>query len=570
MSVRTVRRWDVALLLALLLGPSPEGPRVCAAQSHFPTNEDLEVMLRYLVEDGETPGIVLGVLDADGSARVVSYGSGGPDTRPLGPRAVFEIGSITKTFTGTLLADMAARGEVALEDPLSMYLPPEVRVPSYDGREITLLDLATHTSGLPRLPDNHTPSDPQDPYADYSVEAMYEFLSNHELRRAPGAEFEYSNLGFGILGHALGRAAGTSFRTLLRQRLLEPLGMGMTDFGLEGELAEWMVRGHAGGEIVPYWFGTEAIDGAGGPRSNAEDMLRFLDANVGVAATPLERAMRTAQEPRIPMGEAGRMVGLAWQSFTLNGRPIVMHGGGTGGFSTQIAFDPEKGLGVVVLANSNGFSDNLGTDLIVHEPPPEDAEVAVDRDVLAPYAGHYAMASGLPMYVRIEEDGHLTVQAPMAPRVRLYPRSDRSFFTKREEWEVTFQTDEAGEVVALVLDWNGRETRFARAGDEVPLPSVVAGNAIPPVSLEEIRLYAGTYLMVIGDREHELRISGQDGRLMAEPQGQGVTPLIPEGEHGFVFAVNPGVRLVFTLDGGRAERVTVHQGGSSWSGERIR
>jgi CubicO group peptidase (beta-lactamase class C family) len=566
MNLRTLRRRSIALLLAFAV----VAPSASSAQAHFPRDEDLVLMLRYLVEDGETPGIVLGVLEADGSTRVVSYGSAGPGTRPLGPRSVFEIGSITKTFTGTILAHMVARGEVALADPVYIYLPGDVKVPSYDGREITLLDLATHTSGLPPLPDNHRPVDMQDPYADYPVETMYAFLSGHELRRAPGAEFEYSNLGFGILGHALARAAGTSFKELLRQRVLEPLGMDMTGYGLEGELADWMTRGHAGGETVPYWFTTEAIDGAGGPRSDAEDMLRYLQANLGPAGTPLERAMRTAQEPRRPMGQGDRMVGLAWQSFTLNGRPIVMHGGSTGGFSTQIAFDPEKRVGVVVLTNDTRFGDNLGTDLIVHEPPPENVAVVVEPDALASYAGHYALASGVPMYVRIEDDGFLTIQAPMSPRIRLYAESDTSFFAKREEWRVTFSVDEAGVVVGLVLDWNGREQRYARVGSQIPPSPVVAGNAFSPVSTEEVARYAGTYLLEIGGRKHELRIFGGDDGLMAEPQGQGVTPLVSEGEHAFVFVVNPGIRLVFSLENGRADSVTLHQGGGTWSGARIR
>ena len=127
-----------------------------------------------------------------------------PGARPLGPRSVFEIGSINKTFTGTLLADMVNKNEVALADPISKYLPAGVTAPSRNGRSITLLDLATHRSGLPRLPDNHTPADRANPYADYTIEKLYAFLSKHELRRDPGAEGEYSNLGSGTAGPPAG------------------------------------------------------------------------------------------------------------------------------------------------------------------------------------------------------------------------------------------------------------------------------------------------------------------------------------------------------------------------------
>jgi CubicO group peptidase (beta-lactamase class C family) len=289
-------RFALALTLCLALVLLPP---VAAQTRYFPDNEDVTVMLRYLVEDGETPGILLGFVEADGSTRVVSYGSAGTGAKPLGPRSVFEIGSINKTFTGTLLAHMAAKSEVALTDPISKYLPKGVTAPTRSGKEITLLDLATHSSGLPRLPDNLKPADMTNPYADYTVEKLYAFLSSHQLRRDPGAESEYSNLGVGLLGHLLARAAGTSYENLVRQRILTPLGMTMTGYPLEGNIAEWMTKGHnPQGKVVPYWFATEAIQGAGGLRSNLEDMLKYLKANMTPPNSDLGRALRAAHEQR--------------------------------------------------------------------------------------------------------------------------------------------------------------------------------------------------------------------------------------------------------------------------------
>lgn len=187
-----LHNFALALSLAVL------APATLDAQ-HFASNEDFEVMLHYLVEDGQASGIVLGILEADGSTRIISAGNATPDM-------LFEIGSITKTFTGALLADMAAKGEVALDDPVGKYLPDGVTMPTGGSREITLLDLATHRSGLPRLPDNFTPPDMSDPYAAFTVEKLYDFLNNHELRRDHGADAEYSNVGMGLLGHALARA----------------------------------------------------------------------------------------------------------------------------------------------------------------------------------------------------------------------------------------------------------------------------------------------------------------------------------------------------------------------------
>src|SRR6185503_2590223 len=127
---------------------------------------------------------------------------------------IYEIGSVTKAFTGTLLADMANRGELTLDAPLQDLLPKDVRLHLYKNKPIRLVDVASQTSGLPRMPDNFVPKDPGNPYADYSPDRMFEFVGRHELRRAPG-EYEYSNLGMGLLGHVLATKAGKSYEGLL-------------------------------------------------------------------------------------------------------------------------------------------------------------------------------------------------------------------------------------------------------------------------------------------------------------------------------------------------------------------
>ena len=124
----------------------------------------------------------------------MSYGQSGTG-RPLDGNTVFEIGSISKVFTALVLADMVRKGELALEDPVAKYLPDTVKVPARNGRQITLLDLATQSSGLPRMPTNFTPKDPANPYADYTIRQLYDFLSGYQLPRDPGERYEYSNLG---------------------------------------------------------------------------------------------------------------------------------------------------------------------------------------------------------------------------------------------------------------------------------------------------------------------------------------------------------------------------------------
>ncbi len=358
------RRIHVTAPLWALLFMIPGG----LTGQHFPSDAGLTELIRTRVEEGRAVGIVLGVMEADGSTRVVSYGDPGPDARPLGERTVFEIGSITKAFTGILLADMVARGEVSFSDPVAKRLPEEVTMPSRGGTQITLLDLATQHSGLPRMPDNFSPADQSNPYADYSVEQMYDFLSGHDLRRDVGSQYEYSNLGMGLLGHVLARAAGASYEEAVRERILDPLGMSMTGVTLTPDQREWMADGHdERGRVVPLWD-VPTLAGAGALRSNMKDMLTFLDANVGVSASGLERSMRVSHEVREDISpEMG--IGLAWHVRRVGDASIVWHNGGTAGFRTFIGFDPVAGVGAVVLTNSGHGADDIGFHVINPEVP---------------------------------------------------------------------------------------------------------------------------------------------------------------------------------------------------------
>jgi CubicO group peptidase (beta-lactamase class C family) len=172
-------------------------------------SDDVEALVRQKFERGGCIGLIVGVMD-EWRSRLYGYGStslvsrGTPDVDTL-----FEIGSVGKVFTVLLLADMVQRGEAELEEPVRRLLPALVSVPRFANSDITLLQLATHTSGLPRMPDNFRPRDPANPYADYTIEQMYDFLSSYRLLRMPGAEYEYSNLGAGLLGHALELLAAT-------------------------------------------------------------------------------------------------------------------------------------------------------------------------------------------------------------------------------------------------------------------------------------------------------------------------------------------------------------------------
>ncbi len=477
MKTAAIGGWGLVVAGALALLPG-----VVRAQ-HFPPDDDLETMLRYLVEDGETPGIVLGVLELDGSTSVVGYGTAGQGGSAVAPDTRFELGALTMTFTGTMLGEMVSRGEVALDDPVSRYLPAGVAVPSFAGAEITLGDLATHRSGLPAGPAA----------ADLTREELYDLLSDHELERAPGRVYRFSTIGYALLGHALSLAAGRDYAELLRGRVLEPLGMEGTGYEFGGGTADGMARGHHDGEVVAYSEATEAMYGATGLRSSAADMLRFLKANARPASTVLEPAVRMAQEIRVERGSPDEDVGygFSWRTYTIARQPpLLTHAGGTAGFSARMALDPAAGIGTILLANTRGFDDWIGRDLLFPDPRDSMATVPVDRAVLERYTGTYEAGVGTyraspgqgHYFVRLEDEGYLTYQPRGKVRTRLYASSDSTFFMLRGPYGVTFHR--AGEDVKMTIRVDEREREFAgrtwtawKVDEDTPAPRVAADNA---------------------------------------------------------------------------------------------
>jgi serine-type D-Ala-D-Ala carboxypeptidase/endopeptidase len=335
-----------------------------------PGDSEIQQILAERI-DGERRGvgIVVGVVTPEGR-RVISHGGfARTDLRRLDGDTVFEIGSVGKVFTALLLADMVQRGEMALNDPIAKYLPPDVKVPQFGGRSITLLDLATHTSGLPRMPSNFAPLDPTNPYADYSVAQLYSFLSRHELTREIGAKYAYSNLGYGLLGNVLARRAGLDYEALVKSRVAVPLGLNSTAMVLPSSLAAKLAVGH--NEMlqpVPNWDDT-TLAGAGSLRSSVNDLLTFLAAHLGTADTPLGSAMAAMLAVRRPTGTPDLDIALGWHLSRQDGRELVWHNGGTGGYSSFIGFCPQARIGIVVLANSEIGVDDIALHLLDRHRP---------------------------------------------------------------------------------------------------------------------------------------------------------------------------------------------------------
>jgi D-alanyl-D-alanine-carboxypeptidase/D-alanyl-D-alanine-endopeptidase len=419
----------------------------------------ISAILQDRVATKRAVGLVLGVLD-HGQKKLFVAGAAGSPGVALDGNTVFEIGSITKVFTASLLADMAARGEVKLDDPVAKYLPSAVRMPSRNGRQITLLDLATQSSGLPRMPSNFKPRDETNPYSDYTVEEMYAFLSGYELPRDIGAQYEYSNLGVGLLGHVLGLRAGTSYEALLTERILKPLEMNDTRITLDESGKARLARGHTATGAPTASWDLQTLAGAGALRSTVNDMLKFVAANLDTVSKPLGPVLATTQLARRDL-DAQMKIGLNWHILTAFQRPLVWHNGGTGGYRSFIGVDPARQRGVVVLSNQSVAPDDIGFHILdVRSPltpaPKLRTEIAVDPALLETYVGVYQLAPTFTLTIT-REGGSLFGQGTGQPKLQLFAEAPTEFFLKEVDAQITFEKDSTGKITRLVLHQGGRD-----------------------------------------------------------------------------------------------------------------
>jgi CubicO group peptidase (beta-lactamase class C family) len=447
---------------------------VCgSAIAQVPSDAEIRKILAERVgAENLGSGIVVGVIDANGR-RIVAYGSlAKNDNRRLSGDTVFEIGSMTKVFTSLLLMDMARRGELAVSDPVSKFLPESVKVPERSGRKITLADLSTQSSGLPRLPTNLAPKDQANPYADYSVQQLYDFLSGYQLTRDIGAQYEYSNLGVGLLGHALSLRAGMSYEELVRKRICDPLGMANTRVTLTTEMKARLAVGHSGSLTPVANWDLPTLAGAGALRSTANDMLVFLAANLGYVKTPLAQAMADEVSIRRPVG--GDMeIAYGWHVQNKDGSSIIWHNGGTGGYRTYMGFDPKARAGVVVLSNIStpAGPDDIGRHLLNAsyplmkvDAPVEHKEITLDAKVFDRYVGTYQMDRYALMNMSREGERYYT-QLTGQPKFEVFPESERKFFLKVVDAQLTFDLDPQGAATRVTLRQNENEVVAKRLNE---------------------------------------------------------------------------------------------------------
>lgn len=456
MQSMTFPRFRIYLTAALTL-------TLCNITSAADISAELEANIAERIESKVFPGLIIGITDVNGH-RYYGFGETTLGEGKLPDKdTIYEIGSITKTFTATLLADMVQNGELDLGDTAQSRLPASVTLPQRAGQEITLETLSTHRSALPRMPENFAPANQLNPYIDYSVENMYEFLSAYELPRDIGETGEYSNLAVGLLGHILSLRVNSSYEELLTARILTPLAMNNTAITFSETMQQHLAPPYtaANGFLfqVQNWD-LDALAGAGAIRSNAEDMLTYIDAQIGLVDSPLAAAMALTHEAREEFGN-GDEIGLGWIISPLGGGKIHWHNGGTGGYRTMAGFSLTAQRGVLVMTNSTNGTDDIGRYLMdaslpLMSAPKTRIAISLAEEELVRFTGRYRLSPDVVAEMT-SEAGHLYTQLTGQPRFELFPESATEFFLKVVDAQIVFELDESGAPQDAMLFQGGQE-----------------------------------------------------------------------------------------------------------------
>lgn len=467
------------LAAAIVLAGVLAGTGSAAGQSlpTLPTDDRIrDILIQRVDVERRNAGIVVGIVSPGGRRIIVRGSTGRPDGAELSGDTVFEIGSVTKVFTSLLLADMVQRGEVRLEDSVSSHLP--VKVGSGSTRTIMLVDLATHTAGFPLWPSGIPATrEGVSSLATYSVERLYEYLASYDIPADVGAKWAYSNVDAGVLGLALAQRAGMTYGALVESRITGPLRMkstglpavqGQVEARRDVDLMSRMAVGHdAASKPAPRW-NVPALAGAGSLVSNVDDMLTFLgsfgEPSISSAALPTMLATRRTG-PGIPQA-------LGWWVVATgpSDQGILVHDGGTLGFSSSVAYDRETRTGVVVLSNSVSAVGDIARHILRPVIPlaapagvaPQKKEIQVDPARFDRYAGRYVPGPGAVFTITREGDA-LMIQLPGIPKLRLRAESERDFFVaENTRVTVSFEIGSDGRVTGLVLKSPAGDARAAR------------------------------------------------------------------------------------------------------------
>jgi CubicO group peptidase (beta-lactamase class C family) len=544
--------------------------------------EDVTKSIQSRIEYGISPSIVVGIIDKNGP-KYYAFGTKTLGGKPVNENTIYEIGSISKTFTGILLAQMVINGQMKTDDAAQKYLPAAVKLPKWENTEITLGNLSDHTSSLPRLPTNMVPADPANPYADYTVDQLYAFLNGYTLTRPIGSVYEYSNLAQGLLGNILALKTGKSYEQLMIANIAAPLGMKVTKITFDEAMKQNLAMGYSQGTQVANWD-IPTLAGAGAIRSSLHDMLIFIAANLGLKRSKFYPAMQLSHQARHDKPGGGTRVGLAWHISKGAEGDVIWHNGGTGGYRTFAGFVKETGKGVVVLTNSTAGADDIGMRLLnssakliqVKKPALLDIKKIADsqgadaawkayEDIKKNPASSYDFNED-----QFNETGYAYLEAKNTKlaavifkiNVAEHPKSANAYDSYAEALMKDGQQTAAIENYQKSLELNPNNTNavdmLAKMGIGKPSTTFKVDEAI-------LESYVGSYQLTPG---FKITIMKEGARLFGIPTGQGKFELFAKSETEFFLKVVEA-KVIFTVKNGKAESLTLYQGGQALLGKRV-
>jgi D-alanyl-D-alanine-carboxypeptidase/D-alanyl-D-alanine-endopeptidase len=452
----------VSLIISAAAIHAGQGPHT----SDLPDESDIRNLLveriKALGGKQSDVGILIGVISPRGRQIISAGRRSSDDPRSPDGDTVFEIGSVTKTFTAVLLAEMAEQHEVALNDPVVKYLPTEFRIPERNGKTISLLDLATHTSGLPFMPDESALPN-ESVTAKYSVADLRRFMASCELRGEIGKKWEYSNIGYWLLGEALVDRTGVDYETLLRRRVIAPLGLTNTDFELSSKMKTNFAAGHNAVlqpsppiSTLPIY---SLMPAAGGLYSTTNDLLKLLAVAMDYERSSLSAATHLTWTTRRPLSSKGSEQALGWTIIHDQNDELIVHDGGTFGYASSIAWDPVRRAGVVVLSNQVANVGDIARHLLQPNFPLDKpiatkrTEVTLDPATLHVYVASYEAAEEGIFEIGREGDS-LTIRSPAEwglPKFRLHAENRQDFFVAELPMHVAFQFESDGSVKKMLV-----------------------------------------------------------------------------------------------------------------------
>lgn len=406
------------------------------------------------VELGLNPALVIVYLEKGKAPEIKALGSTSlePGASAVTPQTLFEIGSVSKTFTALAAALQVEQGLMKVDDSLDSLWPQSWGPLNPSLAPIKLSALLTHTSGLPRMPDNFQPADPNDPYADYAQNQLQAFLKGLKLQNAP-PKYGYSNLAYGLTGALLAARAGNSYSQLITRDILQPLGMLQSRLD-DPPATESLALPHYEGVPVAPWHFSEPTAGAGAIRSSGQDMAKYLSAQLSPPAGPLGKAIQRSHQ--LLHTESELELAYGWHVARVEGQPLYWHNGQTGGFLSFMGFMPDKGVGAVVLTNNTDSIQDLGLRLL---NPAQKLWPVFDKRLperqLKVYTGTYNLAPGMDFTIT-QAHGYLLVQLTGQPALRVFPIDQPHRFAYRVvDAQLAFDTDDQGQVKGLTLHQNG-------------------------------------------------------------------------------------------------------------------